>query len=108
MSRDDPREDRIESHFVARMLNCGYINLKGDMAAEKRVGLSDQFFFGHGPRTVIVEFKRLSAPRRRKGEKLQAYWRQQFKDRKYEVYLARGKIEAARVFKQITGEELYG
>lgn len=107
MSRDDPREDRIEAHFVGRMLDEGYINLKGDMAPEKRTGLNDQFFFGHGPRTIIVEFKRLSAPRRRKGEKLQDYWRGQFKARKYEVYKVRGKIEASRVFKQITGKELY-
>lgn len=89
------------------MLDCGYINLKGDMAPEKRTGMNDQFFFGHGAKTIIVEFKRLDAPRRRKGEKLQDYVREQFRERGFMTYKVRGREEAESVFNEITGEALY-
>ncbi len=106
-SREPRRETSLEARFVSRMLDCGYINLKGDMAPEKRTGMNDQFFFGFGPRTILVEFKRLDAPRRRRGERLQDFVRGQFSERGYEVYKVRGREQAEQVFKKITGEKLY-
>lgn len=107
-TRPEPRREKtIEARFVSRMLDEGFINLKGDMAPEKRTGMNDQFFFGHGPRTILVEFKRLDAPKNRQGEKLQDYWRNEFKRRGYETFKVYGREEAEKVFRKITGKELY-
>lgn len=101
--KDDDRETNIEVKFVSRMLDAGYMHLKADRI---RRGWADQIFFGKGPRTIIVEFKRRNAPKDRKGEKLQDHFRGEFKERDYEVYKVMGWAEATALFKAITGQEL--
>lgn len=106
--KEPKREAGLEARFVNRMLDCGWINLKGDMAPEKRTGMNDQFFFGDDATTILVEFKRLDAPRVRRGEKLQDYWREQFRKRGFRTYKVRGREQTEKVFFAITGEQLYG
>lgn len=97
-------EIKIENWFVAGMRRRGYMTYKGDASAEKQPGWSDRFFFGFKKDTVFVEFKRLKAPKKRKGEKLQDYIRGQLKKRGFPCYKVRGWVQARRVFANITGE----
>jgi len=103
LASEDDREHVIEAKFVIRMVDEGYMHLKADQVYR---GWSDQIFFGHGPRTIIVEFKRRIAREGRRGEKLQQHFREQFRERKYEVYRAKGWAEAEALFREITGKEL--
>lgn len=96
----DARESRIEEVFVTKMAMMGYMNIKADLIYR---GWADRIFFGPEAHTVIVEFKKLDAPEKRKGEKLQDHFRAQFKARKYPVFKVRGWEEARTVFKIITG-----
>lgn len=98
--KENVRERRIEAVFVEKMAVMGYVNIKADLIYR---GWADRIFFGPEAHTVIVEFKKLDAPKRRKGEKLQDYFRAQFKTRKYPVFKVRGWEEARTVFKIITG-----
>ncbi len=89
-SIDDYLEWVIEKEFVRDLEDAGWMCLKADKI--KR-GWSDQICFGSGPRTVIVEFKKKGA-KKRKGEKLQQYYRNKFKDLGYEVHKVTGKEQA--------------
>ena len=103
LASDDDRETKIEVKFVSRMVDEGFMHIKGDHIYR---GWSDQIFFGKGPRTLVVEFKRNTARDGRQGEKLQAHYRAQFKERGYEVYRAKGWAEAEALFRALTGKEL--
>lgn len=96
-------ESRIEDDFVNGMTHCGYLNIKADRL---NMGWSDRIFFGFKRDTQIVEFKRLKTRDGRKGEKLQNYIRDQFKIRGYPAHKVRGREEAERVFRRITGKEM--
>jgi hypothetical protein len=75
------------------MEDAGWLQLKGDAAPEKQMGLSDRFFFGYGGITVIVEFKKEDRPSR-KGAKLQDYIREQFRERGFRCYKPSTEKEA--------------
>ena len=106
MRREPRLEKTLENRFVAGMTECGYMNIKGDMAAEKNAGMTDRIFFGHGPRTIVVEFKRERVKKNRH-ERLQEHTRDEFRRRGYEVYKVRGRDETERLFRSITGRSLY-
>ena len=72
---DEWLEHVIENEFVEELEDAGWITLKGDKV---RRGFADRFCFGAGARTVIIEFKRTGAPKKRRGEKLQNHYRNQF------------------------------
>ena len=96
MSRVEESEDEwlewvIEEDFVQEMEDAGWITIKGDKI--KR-GFPDRFCFGDGARTVIVEFKRKGARKKRRGEKLQDYYRKQFAELGFETHKITGKEEA--------------
>jgi len=80
----------VESEFVQSMEDLGLLCLKGDRI--KR-GWPDHFVFMPGPRTLVIEFKRDGASKRR-GEKLQDHYRKRFEDMNYEVFKITGKEEA--------------
>ena len=80
----------VEDTFVKEMEEAGWLTLKGDKI--KR-GFPDRFCFGPDKQVVIIEFKR-SAARKRKGEKLQDYYRDQFENFGFEVYKITGMREA--------------
>lgn len=103
LAADDDRETKIEVKFVSRMCDEGYMHIKGDQVYR---GWTDQIFFGKKARTIVVEFKRNTARDGRQGEKLQRHYRDQFKERDYEVYRAKGWAEAEVLFRFITGKEL--
>lgn len=84
-------EASVEQDFAAEMRAAEWLDLKGDHV--KR-GYSDRFFFGYGPRTVVVEFKRDGAREGRRGEKLQDYYRNEFRQRGYECYKVETQEEA--------------
>ncbi len=87
---DDWLEWVVEEDFAQEMEDAGWMTLKGDKI--KR-GWPDRFCFGPGARTVIVEFKRKGA-RKRRGEKLQDYYRKKFTDLGFETHKITGKEEA--------------
>lgn len=80
----------VEEAFAQELEDAGWMTLKGDKI--KR-GWPDRFCFGPGARTVVVEFKRKGAPKRR-GEKLQDHYRKKFTDLGFEVHKITGKEEA--------------
>jgi len=75
--KDEYLEWYVEDEFVKEIENAGWITLKGDKI--KR-GFADRFLFGPGAITIIVEFKRTGARKKRKGEKLQDHYRGLFRD----------------------------
>lgn len=81
----------VEEDFVEEIEDEGWITIKGDKI--KR-GFPDRFCFGPGARTVIVEFKRKGARRKRRGEKLQDHYRGLFAALGFEVHKITGKEEA--------------
>lgn len=91
VSVDDYLEWVVEQEFCQEMEDAGWITLKGDKV--KR-GFPDQFLFGPGARTVIVEFKATGAKKKRRGEKLQDYYRGQFRALGFETHKVTGKEEA--------------
>ena len=88
---DDWLEWYVESEFVVDIEEAGWLCLKGDKV---RKGFADQFCFGPGPRTVIIEFKAMGAPKKRRGQKLQDYYRGRFRGMGYETYKITGEAEA--------------
>jgi hypothetical protein len=90
MEEDEWLEWVVEEDFARELEEEGWITLKGDKV--KR-GFPDRFCFGPNAHTVIVEFKRKGA-RKRRGEKLQDYYRQQFADLGFETHKIIGKEEA--------------
>lgn len=66
----------VEGQFVQEIEDAGWITVKGDRI--KR-GFPDRFLFGPGAETIIVEFKRTGAKKKRKGEKLQDHYRGLFR-----------------------------
>lgn len=101
MSAEDYLEWVVEKEFCLEMEDAGWITLKGDKV---RRGFPDQFLFGPGARTVIVEFKAQFAKKKRRGEKLQDFYRQQLKDLGFEVYKIRGKEEANELRDRLLAE----
>ena len=96
MSRMEESEDEwlewvVEDDFVKEIEDAGWITIKGDKI--KR-GFPDRFCFGPGARTVIVEFKRKGAKKKRRGEKLQDHYRRLFAALGFETYKIIGQ-EAA-------------
>lgn len=98
----------LERHFCDRMLECGWLNDKLDKNAETKAGNQDRVFWGYKGRAVFVEFKRDGARRGRQGERLQTFRRGQLQKLGFECYEARGRLDAAELFKLLTGENLYG
>ena len=96
--KDEWLEWAIEDDFVKEIENAGWLTLKGDKI--KR-GFSDQFCFGPVARTVIVEFKKSGARKKRKGEKLQDYYRKLFRELGFETHKVTGKDEADRLLKNL-------
>lgn len=88
----------IEDEFVKDIEDAGWITLKGDKI--KR-GFSDRFCFGPGPVTIIVEFKRFGAPNKRRGEKLQDHYRQQFRDLGFDCRKVTGMNEACDLLEEL-------
>lgn len=105
MSRQREKyESEIEGKFVMDMEEEGdWVSLKGDFA--KR-GFSDRFFFGYGPRTVIVEFKSGFARDGRRGEKLQNYYREQLRQKGHECHRIKGEEDAEELKKRLIRENL--
>ncbi len=90
-SKDEWLEWVVEEDFVQEIEDVGWITIKGDKI--KR-GFPDRFCFGPGARTVIVEFKRKGAKKKRRGEKLQDYYRAEFRALGFETHKIVGKEEA--------------
>lgn len=101
-------EHKVEAKFCARMEECGWLNDKLDAHADKKAGNMDRIFYGYGARAVFIEFKKEDAPKKRQGEKLQAYRREELIRRGFEVYVVKGRAQAEHRFKYLTGEALYG
>jgi len=80
----------IENRFIDLLERNGWITMKG--SANR--GFSDRFCFSPTGHTIIVEFKRLNPPKKRKGEKLQDYYRKQFREREFECHKVEGLEEA--------------
>lgn len=91
MKRPPEAETDVELWFVEELETHGWMTIKGDRV---RRGFSDQFCFGPGKQVEIIEFKREDAPRNRRGEKLQDYYREQFADMGFHVHKVRGIAEA--------------
>lgn len=100
------REAKIEQLFTRRMRDHGYMSFKADASAEKQTGWMDRMYFGPGGDVRFVEFKREKAPKKRKGEKLQNHIRKQLVKRGFRCYRVEGMVEAAMVFRGITGDFL--
>jgi len=95
---DDYLEWVIEKQFAEDLEDAGWFTLKGDKI--KR-GFADRFCFGPGPTTIIVEFKRLGAPAKRRGEALQNHYRTQFRDLGFETRKVIGWDAAADLYKEL-------
>lgn len=91
VEEDEWLEWVVEEDFAHELEDEGWITLKGDKV--KR-GFPDRFCFGPNARTIIVEFKRKGAKKKRRGEKLQDYYRKQFADLGFETHKITGKEEA--------------
>ena len=93
-------EYAVEQWFVGELESAGWKTLKADRL--KR-GWADTFCFGPGGRTVIVEVKREDAPRRdaRRGEKLQAHYRREFKALGFEVHKVYGRKQAEKLLRRL-------
>lgn len=90
-SKDEWLEWVIEEEFAEEIEDAGWITIKGDKI--KR-GFPDRFCFGPGARTVIIEFKRKGAKKKRRGEKLQDHYRGEFRALGFETHKIIGKEEA--------------
>ena len=93
IEEDDYLEWVVEKDFVDALEEGGWETLKGDKIKK---GWPDRFCFGpreHGGRTVIVEFKKKGAKKRR-GEKLQDHWRGVFEKMGFTVHKITGVAEA--------------
>lgn len=101
MRRRTKLEVSVEADFVRDMKIAGWMELKGDRV---RRGYSDRFFFGHGPRTVIVEFKRDGFAEKRQGHKLQDHYRREFRARGYECHRPETEQEAIALCRQLCRE----
>lgn len=88
----------IESDFVEEIEDAGWITVKGDKI--KR-GFPDRFCFGPGPLTIIVEFKRMGAPKKRRGEKLQDYYRKQFAKKGFDTRKVVGMRAAYKLLDEL-------
>lgn len=91
VEEDEWLEWVVEEDFAQELEDEGWITLKGDKV--KR-GFPDRFCFGPDARTVIVEFKRKGARKKRRGEKLQEHWRKEFARLGFETHKITGKEEA--------------
>jgi hypothetical protein len=80
----------VEQDFAEAVEAAGWITVKGDHIQR---GLSDRFCFGPRGRVVIVEFKKLNARKKRRGEKLQDYYRKQFRELGFETHKITGMDE---------------
>ncbi len=94
---DDYLEWVVEKDFVLGLEDAGWQCLKAD---RMRRGWADQFCFGPGCRVVIVEFKSSGAKSRR-GEKLQAHYRDTFEAMGFDVRLVIGKEEADELLAEL-------
>jgi hypothetical protein len=94
-------ESSIESSFVEAATEAGWITIKADRIVR---GWSDRLFFGYGPRTVVIEFKREGARGGRRGEKYQDYIRSKFLERGYECYKVVTEDEATTLCARLCKE----
>lgn len=99
-SVDEYLEWVVEKEFCLEMEDAGWITLKGDKV--KR-GFPDQFIFGPDETVVIVEFKRKGAPKKRRGQKLQDYYREQFRKLGFRTLKVTGKAEADKLRDELLG-----
>jgi len=101
--KDEWLEWAIEDEFVKEIEDAGWYTLKGDKI--KR-GFSDRFLFGPGATTIIVEFKRTGAKKKRRGEKLQDHYRSEFAALGFETVKVVGWNAAAELLENLL--ERYG
>lgn len=106
MTRRSALETTLETRFVKRMTECGWLHAKLDLITR---GMPDQVFWGKNGTTVFVEFKRaVSGIDHRKGVALQRYWSKRLKARGFEYFRVIGQLAAENLFHRLTGEALYG
>jgi len=96
---DDYLEWHIEGEFVKEIEDARWVTLKGDKV--KR-GFPDRFLFGPGATTIVVEFKRTGARKKRRGEKLQNHYRAQFKELGFRTIKCVGWNEACDLLEELT------
>jgi hypothetical protein len=101
--KDEWLEWAIEDEFVKEIEDAGWITIKGDKI--KR-GFSDRFLFGPRATTIIVEFKRTGAKKKRRGEKLQNHYRKQFVGLGFTALKVKGWNAAAELLDELL--ERYG
>ena len=95
---DEYLEWYIEEQFVEEIEDAGWITLKGDKI--KR-GFPDRFLFGPKATLLIVEFKRTGAKKKRRGEKLQDYYRGLFRALGFKTMKVVGWNEAAKLLEEL-------
>lgn len=101
VEEDEWLEWVVEAEFVKELEEAGWLTVKGDKV--KR-GYPDQFCFGPDEQVVIVEFKRNKARKNRRGEKLQKYYRDQFRGLGFTVHTVRGKEQADELRRSLLSE----
>ena len=88
----------IEDEFVQEIEDAGWITIKGD---KFKRGFSDRFCFGPGATVVIVEFKSAFAKAKRRGEKLQDHYRQEFATLGFDTRKVKGMNEACDLLEEL-------
>ena len=86
----------VEKDFCVELEAAGWLTAKVVIR-----GWPDRFCFGPKKRVVIVEFKRKGAPKKRRGEKLQKWYRGLFAALGFDVRLVIGAKEADALLKEL-------
>lgn len=91
--KDDYLEWFVEDEFVKDLEEAGW-KVSPNMRIVR--GWPDRICFGPKKRVVLIEFKRDKAPKKRRGEKLQKHYADEFRALGHEYHVIRG-MEQARL-----------